>query len=172
MSVIRLINPNSNQIVTDGMSDAVAPLRLAGGPKLDCVTLAEGPFGIETDAHVVEAANLVADFVRNDDADAFVVACYSDPGLHDARKISGRPVFGIAESAALTALTRGRNFGVISILDQSIPRHMRYLEEMGIVNKCAGDRALNMSVVPTAKPGLTTSLKTNTKPDWSLKEPR
>jgi len=151
MPIVRIINPNSNTAVTDGMADAVAPLRMAGGPDLDSVTLMDGPFGIETDADVATAANLVTTYVNADDeAAAFVVACYSDPGLEASRNITDKPVFGIAECAALTALTRGRSFGVISILDASIPRHMRYLETLGLDGRCAGDRALNMSVAETA----------------------
>ena len=31
------------------MSEAVEPLRLNNGPKIDCVTIANGPFGVESD---------------------------------------------------------------------------------------------------------------------------
>jgi Asp/Glu/hydantoin racemase len=78
--------------------------------------LREGPAGIETQEHVesvtlplrrrIEAANGV---------DAFVIACYSDPGLHVAREGTSEPVFGIAECGVLTALTRADRFGVIAI---------------------------------------------------------
>ncbi|MGD9925865.1 MAG: aspartate/glutamate racemase family protein [Pseudorhodoplanes sp.] len=56
---------------------------------------------------------------RND-ADAFVTACYSDPALHTLREITSRPVFGIGESAILTALTLGARFGTITILRKAI----------------------------------------------------
>src|SRR5258708_33930899 len=48
---ILVINPNSTQAVTDGIDRAMAPLRMAGGPTIECVTLKEGPPGIETQAH-------------------------------------------------------------------------------------------------------------------------
>ena len=50
---IVVINPNSTQAVTDGMDHALANLRRPGGPAVRCVTLAEGPPGIETDAHII-----------------------------------------------------------------------------------------------------------------------
>ena len=49
---IVVINPNSSAAVTAAIDRALAPLRMAGGPAIECVTLAEGPPGIETQAHV------------------------------------------------------------------------------------------------------------------------
>ena len=48
---IVVINPNSNQAVTDGLDRALASFRLTGGPAIECVTLTEGPFGIESQLH-------------------------------------------------------------------------------------------------------------------------
>lgn len=149
--LIRVINPNSNPAVTAAMSDALEPLRSDDGPEIDCVTLADGPFGIESDADAAAVVPLIGARISADtEADAFVIACYSDPGLVEARRLTARPVFGIAECAALTAVTRGGGFGVISILDDSIPRHQRHLEARGMAHFCAGDRAVNMSVAETA----------------------
>ena len=151
MALIRIINPNSNDGVTQAMSEALEPLRLNDGPEIDCVTIAEGPFGVESDHDVRVAGALVKDEVKRDtEAAAFVIACYSDPGLLEARRDTSRPVFGMAECAILTAVTRGGDFGVISILDQSVPRHMKHLEERGMAHFCAGDRPINMTVAESA----------------------
>ena len=56
MPRIRVINPNSNEAVTRGIDDAIAPLRFSGGPEIVCSTLAEGPFGVETQEHVESVA--------------------------------------------------------------------------------------------------------------------
>jgi hypothetical protein len=53
---ILVINPNSSAAVTAGIDAAMAPLRLPGGPEIECATLAEGPPGIETQAHVESVA--------------------------------------------------------------------------------------------------------------------
>ena len=47
---IVVINPNSSAAVTAAIERALAPLRMAGGPEIDCVTLTGGPPGIETQA--------------------------------------------------------------------------------------------------------------------------
>ncbi len=114
---IRVINPNSNEAVTRGIDEAVGPLRFADGPEIVCSTLAEGPFGVETQQHVESVALPLRRLVEADNAsDAFVIACYSDPGLHVCREGTARPVLGIAECGILTALARAERFGVIAIL--------------------------------------------------------
>ena len=148
---ILVINPNSNAAITCGIADALTPLSLGGGPEIACETLAEGPVGIETQADVdgviMPLRRLVA---ANNTAHAFVIACYSDPGLHACREATDRPVFGIAESGVLTALARGEKFGVIAIKSRSIKRHVRYLRAMGLTERLAGERPLEMSVAETA----------------------
>ena len=146
-AIVRVINPNSNPDVTAGMSAAIESLRMLGGPELDCVTLSDGPFGIESQADVSRVEPLLSDFVKSDnEASAFVIGCYSDPGLALCREVTDRPVFGIAECALLTALTRAQSFGVIAILSKSIPRHTRHMRERLLHSHCAGERALELTV--------------------------
>lgn len=148
---ILVINPNSNEAVTEGLRQAVKPLTYADGPEIVCETLAEGPFGVETQEHVESVTLPLRRKVEStNDADAFIIACYSDPGLFVAREGTSRPVFGIAECGVLTALARADRFGVIAIKSRSIPRHIRYLRQMGLMERLAGERALEMSVAETA----------------------
>src|SRR5262245_30253405 len=148
---ILVINPNSNPAVTDGFDAALAPLRFGDGPTIRCATLKEGPFGIENQQDVEQVVLPLRRMVEADNAaDAFVIACYSDPGLHVCREGTRRPVFGIAECAVLTALSRGERFGVIAIAAKSIRRHVRYLRQMGLMDRLAGERPLEMSVAESA----------------------
>jgi Asp/Glu/hydantoin racemase len=84
------------------------------------------------------------------DVDAFVIACYSDPGLQACREATTRPVFGINACGVLTALARGERFGIIAIAQPAIRRHLRYLGQMGLLDRLAGERPLNMTVAETA----------------------
>jgi len=149
--LIAVVNPNSNTAVTRGLEEALAPLAFADGPQIRCHTLAEGPFGIETQAHADDVVAPLRRLVQADnEASAFIIACYSDPGLHSCREASPRPVFGIAECGVLTALARAERFGVIAISSRSIRRHLRYLRQMGLTERFAGERPLEMSVAETA----------------------
>lgn len=154
---ILVVNPNSNEEVTAGLDRALEAFRLPGGPLVECVTLAEGPFGIESEADVAAVVVPLLDLVADRGADATVIACYSDPGLAVCREAAAKPVLGINECAVLTALARADRFGVVAILDRSIPRHLRYLRQMGLTERLAGERALNLRVHELADEGLTWS---------------
>ena len=149
---ILVINPNSTAAVTHGIDQALEPLRMAGGPQFECVTLAEGPPGIQTQQHVDGVIGPLSRVIaqRQRDCDAFVIACYSDPGLHSAREVTAKPVLGIAECGVLTALTLGQRFGVIAILPSSIPRHLRYLGAMGLTDRLAAELAVGLQVTELA----------------------
>jgi Asp/Glu/hydantoin racemase len=145
---ILVINPNSTEAVTKGIDEAMAPLRTAGGPQIDCVTLEEGPPGIETQQHVdgVIAPLLKLVGEKQSAYSAFVIACYSDPGLHSVREATAKPVLGISECGILTALTLGQKFGVIAILQKSIPRHLRYMGAMGVMDRLAAELPVGLGV--------------------------
>ena len=146
-----VINPNSTEAVTDAIDAALRPWRMAGGPAIECVTLAEGPPGIETQAHVEQVVEPICRLVRTRaDAAAFVIACFSDPGLHAAREATSRPVLGIAECGLLTALTLGERFGILAILERSLPRHLRYVRQLGLHARFAGELPLGLGVVELA----------------------
>jgi len=148
---ILVINPNSNHLVTQGLEEALKPLGFEGGPEIVCETLAEGPFGIESQADVDGVAMPLRRLVEGDNQSAaFIIACYSDPGLHVCREATDRPVFGIAECGVLTALARAESFGVIAIAQRSIRRHVRYLRQMGLMDRLAGERPLELSVAESA----------------------
>ena len=146
---ILVINPNSTEAVTRGIDEAIEPLRMAGGPAIDCVTLKEGPPGIETQQHVDGVVQPLLKLVREKESEyaAFVIACYSDPGLHSVREVTKKPVLGISECGILTALTLGQRFGVIAILQKSIPRHLRYVGAMGVTDRFAGELPVGIPVV-------------------------
>ncbi len=152
MKTLVVINPNSSQAITDGIDMAVDPLRNFGIP-IRCLTLAEGPPGIESqrqaDLTIAPMLDLAA---AQKDAAGYVIACFGDPGLHALRDQTSLPVIGIQEAAVMTALTLGQRFGVIAILPRSIPRHLRSFGAMGVLERLAGDRALGLGVGDLADP--------------------
>ncbi len=146
---IVVLNPNSSQSVTDALDEGLETLRFSGGPPIRCATLARGPPAIESDEQVAAVVEPVCDYLRDheNDSGAFVIACFSDPGLRQARRSSARPVFGMAECGLLTALAHGRRFGVISILASSLPRHLSYIRDMGIDRRLAADLPVGLGVL-------------------------
>lgn len=145
---LHILNPNSSRVVTDGIDAAIDPMRAGAGVDIRCHLLPEGPAGIETQAHVdgVVLPLLAQARALEDDASAFVIACFSDPGLAALREQSARPVLGIGESAYLTALTLGQRFGILSIKRGSVARHIKTLGAMGILDRLAADRPIDLGV--------------------------
>ena len=148
--VLYVINPNASQAVTDGIAQALAPLH--GPVPIRCLTLAEGPPAIETDADIAAVA---APLTRQaaalaEDAAGLVIACFSDPGVPALRAAAACPVVGIGTAAYLQAVALAPPFGVISILPASIPRHADAIAALGLSRHCAGDRALGLGVAELA----------------------
>ncbi|MCH8998338.1 MAG: aspartate/glutamate racemase family protein [Proteobacteria bacterium] len=150
---IFVINPNSTVAVTEDIDRALGPLRFADGPEIVCLTLAEGPPGIETQEHVDAVVAPIRRRVAAEEARAaaFVIACFSDPGLQEAREATAKPVFGIAECGLMSAMARAGRVGVIAILEASVERHRRFYRERGIEGRIAGELPLDLGVLELAE---------------------
>lgn len=144
---ILAINPNSNDSVTREMQTALQEFQHPGVVEIECRTIEDGPFGIENEEDIRAVMPLVvSEISKSRDFDAYIIACYSDPGLHEARTICRKPVLGIQESAILLAATYGWKFGVLALGRESIQRHIAYVRDLGMQEFHAGERALHVSV--------------------------
>jgi allantoin racemase len=152
---ILVINPNSSATVTAAIDAAVEPLRLQDGPKITVAGLAEGPPGIATQRDADSVVMPLARWVERDDADAFVLACFSDPGLHAVREAAGgRPVMGIAECGIFRALSLGERFGIIALSPASVRRQQRMVRQMGLSLRYADSVPVDASAADTADAGI------------------
>ncbi len=125
---IKVINPNTSLEMTEGIGEAARSVARAGTEIL-AVSPDFGPASIESYYDEQVAACGVLDEVRkgeDEGVDAYVIACYGDPGLHGAREATEKPVIGIAEASFYTASMLAARFSVVSV----IPRVRTMLEEM------------------------------------------
>ena len=152
MARILVVNPNSSIACSAGISAALAPFRLPGGPTFDVMTLAEGPPAIYDwrDWHGV--VDPLCRLIEREPADAYVIACASDPGIEAARAITPRPVFGVFRCAVAAAVARAERFGVIAIVDASKARHLAALRAMGLEARLAAEVALNVTMETLLEP--------------------
>jgi allantoin racemase len=144
MHRILIINPNSSEACSAGISAVVAPFRFPGGPLLDVVTLNEGPPAIYSwrDWHAV--VDPMCRLVERTRADVYIIACASDPGIEAVRAATPKPVLGIFRSAVAAAVARSERFGVIGLVESSKARHRAALRAMGLEDRLAGEVAVNM----------------------------
>lgn len=147
MKTILVLNPNSSVAVTEKMQAGCALLDLHPGHAARFHTLAHGPAAIESQRDVESVVIPACDFLHAHPADAYVIGCFSDPGLGLCREEIRAPVVGIAEAAYGEAALLGRRFGVVSIKAGSIARHAGAIEALGLGSRLAGDRALDLGVL-------------------------
>ncbi len=125
---IKIINPNTSVEMTESIGAAGRSVARAG-TEIVAVSPEFGPASIESYYDEFLCAPGVIDEVRKGDAqacDAYIIACYGDPGLHAAREVTDRPVVGIAEASLYTASILAARFSIVTV----IPRIQTMLEEM------------------------------------------
>jgi allantoin racemase len=153
---IHVINPNSLADVTRRIDRAVQPGASTGGPALHCVTLETAPPGIISQRDADATATLVADYVERNEASAsaFVIACYSDPGLFAAREVTTKPVIGIGQAGLSAALQLGERIGVIAVSSRGISRHLRYYRTLALDRRISAELAIDLSVADSGDENL------------------
>jgi allantoin racemase len=143
---LALINPNTNAGDTAEMA-AAARDALGDRAEVAPLTARRGVAGIETSAEaVIAAAETLALARENPDADAYLIGCFGDPGLHAVREITDAPVVGIGEAAYRAIASVSRRFAVITTLRRGIPELCEGMERYGVAGRCVGVLASEITV--------------------------
>lgn len=141
-----MINPNSTEYITRQLAKAASE-SVDSDLEVEVLTNREGPAAIESDQDVIDSVSSMLETLRSHPADAYVVGCFSDPGLAAARQEFSSPVFGIAESSIWAALQISPSVGIIAGLDKAIPRHQIYWEKLGATENIVGEIACGRGVL-------------------------
>ena len=151
---IRVINPNTTARMTaliGGAARAVA----AGGTVITAVNPSFGAPSIECHLDDVWAAAGVAEQVRigeTDGAEAYVIACFGDPGLHAARELARGPVIGIAEAAFHAASLVATGFSVVTTLTRTCVIAEHLVLQYGFERRCRGIHGTDIAVLELEDP--------------------
>ena len=141
-----MINPNSSEYITQQLAQAASDTPGAG-LEVEVITSHGGPPAISSDQDVVDAIDPMLRTLRQHPADAYVVGCFSDPGLAQARQEFDAPVFGIAESSIRVAQDISPSIGIIAGMEGAIPRHTVYWGKLGVLNDIVGEIACGRGVL-------------------------
>ncbi|AYG02819.1 aspartate/glutamate racemase family protein [Gryllotalpicola protaetiae] len=152
---LRAINPNTTSSMTAAIGRA-ALAAASAGTTVTAVNPEMGPASIES--HYDEALavpGLLAEIARGeaDAVDAYVLACFGDPGLDAAREVASGPVVGIAEAAMHLATLLGRHFSIVTTLPRTIGRAEELAERYGFWGACSGIHAVDIPVLDLELPG-------------------
>jgi allantoin racemase len=150
---IKIINPNTTLEMTAAIGAAGRSVARTG-TEIVAVSPAFGPASIESyyDEFLC-APGVIEEVMKGDQegCDAYIIACYGDPGLHAAREVTAKPVIGIAEASLYTASMLAARFSIVTV----IPRIKTMLEEMvagyGFSHKVARVRTTPLYVLDIEK---------------------
>jgi len=151
---IKLINPNTSQSMTE-LIGAAARSVASPGVQIEAVSPQHGPVSIE--GHYDEALACVGllEEVRRgeaDGADAYVIACFGDPGLDAAREIARGPVLGVAEAAMRSACYLATGFSVVTTLKRTVVIAEHLVDKYGVRRHCRRVRACEIPVLELENP--------------------
>ena len=151
---IRLINPNTTWSMTDKMG-LCARAVAAPGTLIQAVSPSTGPVSIES--HYDDALTVpgLLDEIRAGEAegcDAYVIACFGDPGLYAARELATGPVIGIAEAAMHAASLIGTGFSVVTTLARTCGQAWDLADRYGMRRFCRNVRACELPVLALEDP--------------------
>jgi allantoin racemase len=142
-----LINPNITEAMTASML-AEARLFASPGTEVTAVTAAFGTQYVENRAEAAIAGHAVLDALASHMAgqDAAIVSAFGDPGLAAAREFADIPIFGIEESALLTAWTLGRRIAIVCLTPRLRRWYIECAEEHGLAARLVSVRALDLPI--------------------------
>ncbi|QLG60351.1 aspartate/glutamate racemase family protein [Halorarum salinum] len=147
---IKAINPNTTLEMTENIGE-VADMYTSDDTEIVAVSPEKGPVSIESYYDDYLAIPGLLEEIRKDEDefDAFINACWGDPGIDACREVTDKPVVGIAEGSMYVANMLGAKFSVATVL----PRAKDLIEETvrttGLESKCASVRCTDLSVVET-----------------------
>ena len=142
-----LINPNITQAMTDSMADEARRF-VSPGTEIVAVTAAFGTQYIANRAEAAIAGHAVLDSLATHaaDCDGAIVSAFGDPGLAAAREFADIPIFGLAESAMLTAWTLGRRYSIVCLTPRLRRWYIECAREHGLDGRLASVRALDVPI--------------------------
>lgn len=152
---LRVINPNTTAGMTATIGEAARHIA-APSTRIIATQPAHGPVSIES--HFDEAISAVGVLEEilageRDGADAYIIACFGDPGLLAARELTRAPVIGIAEAAFHMASLISTRFSIVTTLGRTgiIAEHL--LEQYGFAHHCRRVRAAEIPVLDLEEDG-------------------
>jgi allantoin racemase len=146
---IHLINPNSTASMTAQALDSALKVASAG-TRVTAVNPVGTPVSIEGSADEALSVPAMLQEIRKGETqgvDAYVIACFDDPGLHAAREIARGPVIGICQAAVQVAMTISRRFSVVTTLPRSVPIIEDIVQAYGAGHHCRAVHSIDLPVL-------------------------
>jgi len=146
---ILIVNPNSNQEVTD-RTQQTANRILGPHSKALVIHPTDSPFSIETFADRLVAEPLAIDLLSlHQGYDAYVMACFDDIAIKAARRFLNVPVVDSVEASIAIARLYGSRFAIVTTVETMVPGIKTLIENLGVTDQCSV-RAAGIGVASAA----------------------
>jgi allantoin racemase len=149
---ILVINPNTTMSMTEAIGEAC---RKVAQPSTEITAISpkRGPRSIEgyVEDYVAAVATLETIAEHRGAYDAFIIACFGDPGLHAARELVEEPVIGIAEAAMHMSCLVAHKFSIVSVIHRVKPLLEDMVNAAGLADRCASIRTTELAVLDIEK---------------------
>lgn len=149
---ILVINPNSNLAVTTSIQREARHI-VSRSTQLHMINPLGSPHSIETRAHRAAAEPLVVSLILDTLAhpyDAYVLACFDDIAITQARTALSVPVVGACEAGIAAARTVARRFSIVTTVHSAVPGIQKLIEDYGASAVCTV-RAAGVGVAEAAQ---------------------
>lgn len=146
---IKIINGNTCQPMTANI-DASAQAAKFDNTEIVTVQPRSGPESIESfyDEYLA-IPGILEQIIVDASSDAFILACWGDPGIEAAREITAKPVVGIAEASLYVANMVAAKWSVVTTLHRVRDMVEKTIEKTGLTSRCASVRTTKLSVLDT-----------------------
>ena len=131
-----VINPNTNTAVTLRVRQA-AEACAAPTTQLDVVNPERGPFAIETPEDRAAAVPHVLELIgRTGGYDGYILACFDDIAIAEARRLVSVPVISMAEAGIAAAARHHARFDVVTTVAAAVPTITGLVAAYGMAERC------------------------------------
>ena len=145
---ICIVNPNTTAAFTTRLLHSA---RVIAAPGTDVVAVQPGVGAALIESHAEEALgalgvmHAVAEGEKGG-IDAYVIACFGDTGLHQAREIARGPVIGMTEASLQAASLTAHRFSIVTLPPRTRAHSLRVLADTGLSHRCTV-RAVDVPVL-------------------------
>lgn len=147
---ILLVNSNENKDITKRMLETARKVAFFS-TEVDGINANSGILVVKSPEDISKAADATYDVIlaNEEKYDAFIIACFSDPGLEKVREACKKPVLGMAESCLFYASMRGAKYAVVTGEEKMCPVMEEQVKGYGLWDRCSGVFAVDVGYEET-----------------------
>lgn len=147
MMRIKIINPDVNEAISKIMK-ARAEKYCAPGTEICCNSPSFGVHSVDNMfTWNISAVSVLDELLKSEKEgfDAYVIACFWNPGVLAAREITDKPVVGIGQASLMYAQMLGERASIICVGDTNLHIYKDDVQRYGMQNRIASYKSVNIA---------------------------